>query len=262
MKYKMNEELAEKVEKSTKRLGSFLPLNLQYFADGDGDGGEGGGSDEGSDDGSDDNSDDDSDNSDDDSNDDEDDSDDDTDDTKKKSKKSKSFSQKDVSNIAAREAKKAEEKLLARLGIKKGDLKTTKAALEEYRKLKDAEKTEKQKADERVQELEETNNGLLTRAETAEAKLTAFSKGANADSVDDVIVLAKNMLSADENMEIDDAIEKVLEKYPHFKGKSSNDDEDDSKKKKKKPKFSDGEHDTSKGKKTDAEKWIDAFKMG
>ena len=54
------------------------------------------------------------------------------------------------------------------------------------------------------------------RALLAETKVTCLSKGVASTSVDDVVILAKSMLNDDLTME--QAIDKVLEKYPSFKG--------------------------------------------
>lgn len=43
-----------------------------------------------------------------------------------------------------------------------------------------------------------------------------MKNGVNADSVEDVVTLAKGMVNDEVTM--DDAITKVIEKYPHFKG--------------------------------------------
>lgn len=54
------------------------------------------------------------------------------------------------------------------------------------------------------------------RALLAETKVTCLSKGVASTSVDDVVILAKSMLNDD--LTIEQAIDKVLEKYPSFKG--------------------------------------------
>lgn len=210
-----------------------LPLNLQFFADDDG-----GSDDKDSDD-------------DKDSGDDQDDKDSDD----KKSDNDKKFSQEDVSNIAAREAKKAQEKLLKQLGVK--DVKSAKDGLAEFKKLQDEQKTEAQKALDANKDLKETNETLSNENETLKAQLAALKQGTNSDSLDDVILLAKGYVN--EDTDVDTAIEKVLEKYPHFKAVQE-DNKDGKKKedKKKKPKFSDSEHKND-DKETDNEKWAKAF---
>ena len=54
------------------------------------------------------------------------------------------------------------------------------------------------------------------KAAQLEVKMIAYEAGVSKDSVDDVVALAKAYINDDTDME--DAIEKVLEKYPQFKG--------------------------------------------
>lgn len=243
---KMQEFLEEEKKKSKFRL----PLNLQFFAGEGDDTGAGGDDDGGSDDSS---SDDDSAGSDDGGTDDGGTDDDQSGDDDSK-KKRNNFTQEDVSNIAAKEAKKAREKILKQLGVK--DVKSASEALKEFNKQKDANKTEQQKMADRAKALEEENNGLLSKTQELEAKVSAMTKGVKSDSLDDVIALAGKYV--DDDTDMDAAIDKVVEKYPHFKAESTTDADD--KKKKKKPKFSDGDHDASAGKQTDGDKWTQAFK--
>lgn len=233
--------------------GNSLPLklNLQFFAgednggsgDDGGDGGSGDG-DEGGDEGGDDQGGDKGDQGD------------------KTKKNPKTFSQEDVNAIASKEAKKAQEKLFRELGVK--DAKTAKEALTKFQEMQDSQKSEAQKAIDRAKALEEEKNGLSSKAQLLEAKLAAFTAGVKVDSLDDVIVLASNLTNDDTTM--DEAIAKVLEKYPHFKAVADAKDEDDDKdekdtKAKKKPKFSDGDHKSDK-KPTDQEAWGTAFAWG
>lgn len=78
------------------------------------------------------------------------------------------------------------------------------------------EKTEAQKQSEALTNAEKAKQDAEERANTLEAKVTCLSKGVLADSVDDVVILAKAMVSDDVTM--DQAVDKVLEKYPSFKG--------------------------------------------
>src|SRR5690625_5061905 len=62
------------------------------------------------------------------------------------------FKQEDVNNIVAKEAKKAQEKLLKQLGI--DDFKSAKEGMEKFREWQDAQKTEAEKQAEQLQKLE------------------------------------------------------------------------------------------------------------
>lgn len=62
------------------------------------------------------------------------------------------------------------------------------------------------------------------RATKAEEKLACFEAGVTKESVEDVAALARAYMAKDEELDLEDAIEKVLKKYPHFR--DSGDDPD------------------------------------
>ncbi|HAT4354522.1 TPA: hypothetical protein I9140_001028 [Clostridium perfringens] len=97
---------------------------------------------------------------------------------------------------------------------KKGQL--SKEELKAYQEWKESQKTEAQKQSEALTNAEKAKQDAEERANTLEAKVTCLSKGVLADSVDDVVILAKAMIS--EEVTMDQAVDKVLEKYPSFKG--------------------------------------------
>ena len=70
------------------------------------------------------------------------------------------------------------------------------------------------------------------KAVALELKWACLEHDVKRDCVDDVLALAKVHIAKDTDMDIEDAIDKVLEKYPHFKdGNTSEDDEDETDKK-------------------------------
>lgn len=103
---------------------------------------------------------------------------------------------------------------------KKGQL--SKEELKAYQDWKESQNTEAQKQSEALTNAEKAKQDAEERANTLEAKVTCLSKGVLADSVDDVVILAKAMLSDDVTM--DQAVDKVLEKYPSFKGMQQQDE--------------------------------------
>ena len=103
---------------------------------------------------------------------------------------------------------------------KKGQL--SKEELKAYQDWKESQKTEAQKQSEALTNAEKAKQDAEERANTLEAKVTCLSKGVLADSVDDVVILAKAMVSDDVTM--DQAVDKVLEKYPSFKGVQQQDE--------------------------------------
>ena len=63
------------------------------------------------------------------------------------------------------------------------------------------------------------------RASKAEAKNACYEVGVSKDSVDDVVALARSYMAADEDLDLEDAIEKVVKKYPQFKKGTADPDE-------------------------------------
>ncbi|MCY8902954.1 hypothetical protein MOD76_19865 [Bacillus spizizenii] len=126
----------------------------------------------------------------------------------------KTFTQDDVNSIAAREAKAAKENLLKQLGVE--DFKNAKEGLAKFKEWQDSQKTEAEKQAERLQEFETQTQTLSSENESLKAQISAMKLGVNADSVPDVVALAKNYVS--DEMDLDAAMQKVVEKYPHFKG--------------------------------------------
>lgn len=133
----------------------------------------------------------------------------------------KTFTQEDVSSIAAKEAKKAQEKLLKQLGV--SDFKSAKEGLQKLQEIEDSKKTEAQKQAERLQEYETQSQKLASENESLKAQIAAMGAGVQADAVQDVVTLAKPLVS--DEVDMNAAIEKVLEKYPHFKGGAGEEDD-------------------------------------
>lgn len=125
----------------------------------------------------------------------------------------KTFTQQDVNNIAAKEAKSAQEKLLKELGIE--DFNSAKEGLQKFQEWQDAQKTDAEKKDEQVNQLTDTNTSLQAENNTLKAQLSAMKEGVNSESIEDVVALAERQVSDD--VTLDDAIKAVIEKYPHFK---------------------------------------------
>ena len=73
------------------------------------------------------------------------------------------------------------------------------------------------------EELEEARN----KASKAETKVACYEAGVAKDAVDDVTALAHSYMQADDSLDLEDAIEKVVKKYPHFKGKPEKEEEEE-----------------------------------
>lgn len=65
-----------------------------------------------------------------------------------------------------------------------------------------------------------------SRALKAETRAACFEAGVDKDAIDDVTALAHSYMAADEDMDLEDAIEKVVKKYPHFKKGAADPDGD------------------------------------
>lgn len=92
----------------------------------------------------------------------------------------------------------------------------SKDELEAYKAWKESQKTEEEKKNEALTNAEKARIAAEEKAAALEAKVTALSKGVKADSVDDVVILAKALVT--DEVTIEQAIDKVLGKYPNFKG--------------------------------------------
>lgn len=168
-------------------------MNLQVFA-GDGEGDDPG---------------DESGDEDDDPGDDDDDSDDDD-----QEENEKKFSQKDVDD--------AVKKRLAREKRKWQKDQQKKAGKKPNGKVKTGEDSNKDD-DVETQELRDK----AAKADEMEMKWTCLEHDVDKACVDDVLALARVHMAKDEDMDIEDAIDEVLKKYPQFKESSKEKDEEE-----------------------------------
>src|SRR5690625_4371760 len=151
----------------------------------------------------------------------------------------KTFSQEDVNNIATKEARKAQEKIFEELGIE--DFENAKEGFKKFQEWQESQKTEQEKQQESFNKMKETNKTLSTENTSLKAQLSALKAGVNTDSVEDVVVLAQNLVS--DEIDMDTAIKQVIEKYPHF-AKAEQEQEE-------KPNFTTGQHQSNGNKNND-----------
>ena len=144
----------------------------------------------------------------------------------------KLFRQEDVNNIVAREVKKTQEKLLKELGI--DDFENAKEGLQKFREWQESQKTEQEKMQETLKKLQTDNEALANENANLKAQLAALKQGVKADSLEDVVALAERLVN--DETTIDDAIKQVIEKYPHFAEKANEEEQEQ------KPKFTTGQH--------------------
>ena len=172
----------------------YWTMNLQVFA------GDGGDDDPGDGDGDDDEPGDD---------------DDDSDDDDEPEENEKKFSQKDVDD--------AVKKRLAREKRKWQREQQKKAGKKPNGKVKTGESSEEKDDDTETQELRDK----AAKADEMEMKWTCLEHDVDKSCVDDVLALARVHMAKDEDMDIEDAIDEVLKKYPQFKESSKEKDEEE-----------------------------------
>lgn len=63
------------------------------------------------------------------------------------------------------------------------------------------------------------------KASKLEVKVACYEADVAKDAVDDVAALARAYMDADDSLDLEDAIEKVVKKYPHFKKSGTTDPE-------------------------------------
>lgn len=134
--------------------------------------------------------------------------------TETKPEDEKTFTQKDVNSIAAKEARKAQEKLFKEVGIE--DFDNAKEGLQKFKEWQDSQKTEAEKQSEAVESLQGEKEALTNTVSQLEAQISAMNAGVDGESVEDVIALAERLVNDD--TDIDAAIKQVIDKYPHFAG--------------------------------------------
>lgn len=124
----------------------------------------------------------------------------------------KSFTQAELDAKFAERASRAKADLLKELGI--DDLDKTKTELAKFKEHQQAQKTEAQKQAEELQAKETRLAELQAENDKLATKFAISAKGVKADSLDDVALLAKALVTDDKTIEV--AIDEVLVKYPHF----------------------------------------------
>ena len=114
----------------------------------------------------------------------------------------KTFTQKELDEIVKQRLERQ----------KKGQ--PSKEEMDAFHKWQDSQKTAEQLSAEKISAAESRASEAEKKAAAAEAKAYAYSKGVNAEAVDDVIALA--IPKVDDNTTMEKAIEAVIAKYPSF----------------------------------------------
>ena len=182
------------------KLEKQLPLKLQFFAEGGDDGSNGGANEDAGNSGGNEN------NSNNAGNDD----------------GAMKLTQEQMNARLARHADEIQKNMLKEFGVESKD--SIKEILTKHKEMEDANKTELEKAQSRLKELEEQSTKFQNAATEKEYQLAAFKAGVNADSIDEALTLAKTKVNDDTTIE--DAVKGILEKYPIF-GKSADSKDND-----------------------------------
>lgn len=116
-----------------------------------------------------------------------------------------------------------------------GEAKFTQADMDkaiEKRIARERRKWERKQTPEKKDDKEDSDDDAVkqaeVRAQKAEMKILCYEHDISKDCVDDVIALAHSYL--DDDTDIEDAIEKVVKKYPHFTKLSGTDEDEEQKK--------------------------------
>lgn len=115
----------------------------------------------------------------------------------------------DESDENGEEDKKFSQKDLDE-AIKKRLAREKKKWQNEQKKKADNEENPENKEDKEKQE-------AISKASQLEVKVACFEADVAKDAVDDVAALAHAYMAADEDLDLEEAIEKVVKKYPQFK---------------------------------------------
>lgn len=116
----------------------------------------------------------------------------------------KTFTQKELDDIVKQRLERAKKDM------------PSKDELKAFKEWQDSQKTAEQLSQEKITAAENGRTEAVKRAEAAEARCTAYSKGVKSEAVDDVIALA--MAKVSDSKTIEQAIDEVVTKYPSFCG--------------------------------------------
>ena len=132
----------------------------------------------------------------------------------------KTFTQAELSAVAATEKKQGKQSILNIFGVK--DEKTAKEQAKAFKEWQDAQKTAETKVKEQEAQINEAN----AKALLAENKLTCIMAGVNKDSIDDAMAIAATKVTEDKDL---NTVLEEMKKEPRYKGFFSTTDSSSSK---------------------------------
>lgn len=122
------------------------------------------------------------------------------------------FTQEQLNAIVTRETRAKQEKMLKDLGIE--DFDNAKEGMKKFQDWQESQKTEADIKNEKLTNLEKDFASTKSENQLLKAQINAVKLGVQADSVEDVVILANRLVT--EDVDMDSAIKTVIEKYPHF----------------------------------------------
>ena len=131
-------------------------------------------------------------------------------------KPAKTFTQDQVNGIVTKESRSAIEKTLKELGFE--DFDNAKDGVQAYKEWQESQKTEQQKIAEQLESIKSEKTTIEQQFADLQAENLALKTGVIADSVEDVVALAK--VKVTDEKDIETAIKEVVEKYPNFLAKT------------------------------------------
>lgn len=126
----------------------------------------------------------------------------------------KTFTQKQVSDMMAKEKKQGKQSVLNALGFKSEQ--EAKDAINLLKALQDSQKSEEEKQKEANDAMVADKEKAEQRALLAEAKLSCIENGVNKESVEDVLTIAMSKVSDDKKLEDVIADMKKEKRYSSF----------------------------------------------
>ncbi len=122
----------------------------------------------------------------------------------------KKYTEKEFNDALKRRLARERRKLERQQGASgEGDGKADKTGDKDDSKLKDAEE----------------------KTSKLEMKIACYEAGVDKEAVEDVAAIARSYMANDENLDFEEAIEKVVKKYPQFKKSADKDSDEDDKRK-------------------------------
>jgi len=128
----------------------------------------------------------------------------------------KTFTQDEVNAIAAKEKKQGINSVYTQLGFESAE--QAQEMIKKWREDDDKKKTDLEKAQSENSTLQKDRDAAVNKAQMLERKMEAIKLGAQANNVDDIVVLATSKVTDDKDFAA--ALEEVKTAYPALFGQA------------------------------------------